>query len=279
MNGKRILITGASGFLGRQLLQLFNENDCVLLLKSTPQDDLSKRYVWFDNPEELVQSVSAVDVVIHLAAHIPYGNMNESTPLLQSVNVDLTKTLAQAYANARWVFASSVAVYGDSNMEVITAQTVTSPNTAYAHSKWEAEIALSELRDCAIIRFASIIGPGMKPVSMIPKWVEMAKETGTITIWGSGSRMQNYIDVRDAARLVEILAFNNRKGVVLGVAPVEHSNKQVAEVLSDLTRADLIFTQHADEKGLRYDDRETHRILGFIPKFELRDSIRDMIAE
>lgn len=277
MTKKRILITGATGFLGRHVAMMLREQDCVFLLSPGSKGNSAFEGLCYHSVEDLVNAVSEVDVVIHLAAYIPYGNMNEPSAQLQEVNVELTQQLAKAYAGARWVFASSVSVYGSSNDGAITTSTIATPNNPYGQSKLQAEQIVSQLHNAAIIRFSSIIGKGMKPVSMIPKWIEQARAEGRIQIWGKGTRTQNYIDVRDAATLVHLLAFSNWKGIVLGISPKEYSNAQVAATIASQLPLEIQHTAHADEIGAFYEDSDAHQAIGFIPKFDLRESIIDII--
>lgn len=277
MKKKRILVTGPNGFLGRHVTMLLREYDCVFLLSPKSKVDGALEGRCYHSVDDLIAANAEVDVVIHLAAFIPYGNMNDSSVQLQEVNVELTQELTKAYAGARWVFVSSVSVYGNSNEAVTTSTTTAIPNNPYGQSKLQAEQIVSQLQNAAIIRFSSIIGKGMKPVSMIPKWIEQARAEGRIQIWGKGSRTQNYIDLRDAAALVHLLAFSNWKGTVLGTSLKEYSNAQVAATIASLITVEIEHTAHADERGASYEDSVAHKEIGFIPKFDLRDSIIDII--
>jgi len=277
MTKKRILITGANGFLGRRVAMLFRECECVFLLSPGSKGNSAVEGHCYHSADDLVEAVSEVDVVIHLAAYIPYGNMNEPSARLQEVNVELTQQLAKAYADARWVFASSVSVYGSSNEGVITTSTLAVPNNPYGQSKFQAEQIVSQLQNAAVIRFASIIGKGMKPVSMIPKWIEQARNEGRIQIWGLGTRTQSYLDVRDAAELVYLLAFSNWKGIALGVSPKQYTNAQVAATIASLIAVEIEHTEHADERGATYEDSVAHKAIAFMPKFDLRESLIDII--
>jgi UDP-glucose 4-epimerase len=277
MTKKRILITGATGFLGRHVAVMLREHDCVFLLSPGSKGNGDLEGHCYHSVDDLVNAAPEVDVVIHLAAFIPYGNLNEPSAQLHEVNVELTQQLARAYASARWVFASSVSVYGNSNEGTITTSTAAVPNSAYGLSKLHAEQLLLQLENVAIIRFSSIIGMGMKPVSMIPKWIEQARKVGRIQIWGKGTRTQNYLDVRDAAALVHLLAFSNWRGTALGVSPKQFTNAQVAETIASLIEIEIEHTAHADERGAVYEDADAHKAIGFIPKFDLRESIIDII--
>jgi len=277
MTKRRVLITGGNGFLGRHVAPLFRDSDCVFLMSpgSTGNDHLEGSC--YDSVDDLVLAISSVDVVIHLAAFIPYGSMNEPSSQLHEVNVELTQHLANAYPTARWVFASSVSVYGTANDAVITTRTVATPDNLYGQSKHEAELIVEQLQNAAIIRFSSIIGKGMKPVSMIPKWIDQARNEKRIGVWGKGTRTQNYLDVRDAATLVHLLALKDWMGVTLGVSPKEYTNAQVAAIIGDVLRAELVHIAHADDRGATYDDTAAHKAIGFIPKFDLHESIIDII--
>jgi hypothetical protein len=48
-------------------------------------------------------------------------------------------------------------------------------------------------------------------------------------------------------------------------------------MIAEALPSEIKHTPHADDSGVSYDDHITHERIGFIPKFELRETIRDMI--
>jgi UDP-glucose 4-epimerase len=150
--------------------------------------------------------------------------------------------------------------------------------TLYGLSKGAAEELVKQSDSYAIVRFSSIVGPGMKPTSMMPKMVNQAMAENRITVYGDGSRMQNYIDVRDAANLLVLSAKTNDNIIVLGIAPREFSNLQVATFIAQETGASIYFEGTDATTGFHYEDHGAHEHIGFKPKFDLHETIRDIIA-
>ncbi|MFM7311247.1 MAG: NAD-dependent epimerase/dehydratase family protein [Flavobacteriales bacterium] len=273
---KTILITGAQGFLGRELIKLLSNARVIQLVRNRP-DTAHLNGVYADL-NTLFKSENQVDVIFHLAAHIPSPAVPMDEEALERVHVQLPKQLTHHYTTAKHVLASSISIYGAPMERTITWNTASNAPNPYGLSKLHAESVIRETANHAVIRFSSIIGAEMKRTTMIPKMLEDALHTKNITIWGNGDRLQNYIDVRDAARILMMCAEANENLSVLGIGRYSRSNLEVAEILAAMTKSSITFTPGADETGYRYDDREMHQHIGFIPKFDLEDSIRDIIA-
>ena len=168
MNSKpvsaQILVTGASGFIGRHLITLLCEekvrwqslnfrNFC----KSSCSDDFA-----------------GVDVIIHLAAmvHILRGPSEDDVKNYWAVNVDATRKLAVAAATSgvrRFIFISSIKVNGEYTTDNTKFRSTDSPHPAglYAKTKYQAEIELMKISaetgmEVVVIRPPLVYGPGVK---------------------------------------------------------------------------------------------------------------------
>ncbi|MFN7039479.1 MAG: NAD-dependent epimerase/dehydratase family protein [Alphaproteobacteria bacterium] len=148
----RVLITGATGFVGQSLMQNVNKSYDVIalvrarssLLPSTVQQIVAENIFGSDFPEN-------IDVIIHLAgrAHI----LNEKTidPLseFRKVNVDGTLQLARQALDKkvkRFIFMSSIGVNGSvTSQQPFTEDAAPQPHADYAVSKLEAEQELKKL--------------------------------------------------------------------------------------------------------------------------------------
>ena len=144
----KILVTGASGFVGRYLVNDLSKTDEVIacvreksnLLPSSVQQIIINNFFDITIPQD-------VDVVVHLAAVA--HNKNNDIDEFKKINVDGTLELARKALEAnikRFIFISSIGVNGNSTHgKAFTEQDTPNPTNDYTKSKYEAEKALAKL--------------------------------------------------------------------------------------------------------------------------------------
>ena len=168
----KILITGASGFIGSQLVKQLETSGQVEIRVATRRpikrgnqahavDDVSPTTDW-------TEAVSKIDVVIHCAARAHVLNDDKANPLelYRYTNTDGTLNLARQAARhgvKRFIFLSSIGVNGTSSAKPFTSDTIPCPSEAYAQSKLEAEQGLhaiqQETMEVVTIRPPLVYGP------------------------------------------------------------------------------------------------------------------------
>jgi nucleoside-diphosphate-sugar epimerase len=160
---KTVLITGATGFIGRHVFQEFQDMGWNTI--GTSRTSTSEKYLslTLDDDEGIRRTIALVrpDVVIHLAgvAHRRAGRSE-----YERINNRGTEVLGQALAaicpGAILVYASSATVYGDGPFSApITEQHPTDPSGHYAVSKLRGEEAI--LSQTKLIRAIALRFPAL----------------------------------------------------------------------------------------------------------------------
>ena len=175
----KVLITGASGFLGSNLIKTLTKYSNFKITGSVRNNLKSQNMSIFDGFELKKNTDWSIPlknqtIVIHTAGFNQFisPNNNEQLKTIHSVNVDGTLELARQAARAgvkRFIFISSIKVLGEETFpeKPFTAETTPSPGDVYGMSKYEAEQGLKKISvytdmEIVIIRPPLIYGKGVK---------------------------------------------------------------------------------------------------------------------
>lgn len=171
---KKILVTGANGFVGKavcQALSLQGHDVMSAVRRRNCESDfeiggLNARTDW-------AQALTGSNAVIHLAArvHQMHERPADAVAAYRETNVDGTLNLARqamAAGVSRFVFVSSIKVNGEtSGARPFSPDDRPAPEDAYGRSKWEAEQGLQALAcgtgmEVVIVRPPLVYGPGVR---------------------------------------------------------------------------------------------------------------------
>lgn len=272
----KILVTGIYGFLGFNLANFLAEkHDVFGLYHKNKRENLSKNITVFS---DVTQMNVQPDVIVMCHAAVVSGTAVLSENELEAGNVSFTQTLINCFPNAKIIYISTVAVYGN-NEELITENTGENPQSDYAVSKLKAEQLLLKNTTPTIIRFSSLYGNGMKENTIIPIYCQQAIQDKRIVVWGDGLRMQNYIHINDAVKLINKIVENDIKVnfPILGVSKKEYPNAQLAEIIGTYTDSEIIFDGNDASKSVQYDNTISQKAVNWQPEMDLETGIKQFL--
>lgn len=170
----KILVTGASGFIGKSLVtELLSQGHSVCAGLRTPISGAKSVVVGdIDGSTNWDEALEGMDAVIHLAARVHILTEYSKTPLAEfrKVNVEGTRQLAESAAKVgikRFLLVSSIGVNGSHTILPYTELDSPNPKGTYGFSKFEAEQALHKVSaetgmELVIVRPPLVYGTGVK---------------------------------------------------------------------------------------------------------------------
>lgn len=291
-----VLVTGAAGQIGRRLLRLLQERgvacralDLVPVVAGVPAlaCDLSAPAA----VPLLKEFCRPVTHVVHLA-----GKISASKDLAESyrdqfrVSVRGTLRLLEALPRERldhFSFASSMTVYGTPDALPVPETHAVRPSCVYALGKLAAERVLADFRartgvPVAVLRCASVYGPGTPPERAIPRMIARALAGRAPEVHGDGSVARDYIYVDDLCAGVLAASLQRADGVYNLGTGVGTTSAQLADALARLTGCPppvrVAYAQDAQAlASMVYDVGKLRAELGFAPRTTLEEGLRRTI--
>jgi D-erythronate 2-dehydrogenase len=165
----RIIVTGASGFVGRQIVsRLLARGDGVVVIDTVADGILAGCEVHAGDLADAAVRGAALaggcDAVIHLAT-VPGGAAEADTGASRRINLDAMYDLllesSAAGTRPRFVYASSIAVYGDPLPAAVDDSTPLSPKMIYAGHKAMMEHAVAMFSNRGMIDGVTVRLPGI----------------------------------------------------------------------------------------------------------------------
>jgi nucleoside-diphosphate-sugar epimerase len=303
---KRILLTGASGHIGRALLEkLLEKNEKVIALTRRSLEyageNVEKISGDISNPDFCFEVTKNVDVVIHLAALV--GNSYSASELMK-VNALGTKYLLEGSLKngvEHFLFCSTIAVYAKKVKGIIDESTLTLAKDNYGRSKVIAEYfvrnAQKEGLNTTIIRPVNAYGktfttPYFKVFRLI--------EEGKIRIIGNGRNVIPFISIDDVAEAF-IRAMRNPIAydkIYLLSDRIQLTQKEILDYTAQLLNApkpkpiSVSLAKLAFKLGLikltkdefelflsdrKVDTSKIYKELNFEPKINIWEGIKEMV--
>jgi nucleoside-diphosphate-sugar epimerase len=248
-----VAVTGATGFVGRHVVADLLDRGIPVraigrsttnlpthtLLTTVPTRDL-----FTENVSDLTELVTESSTLIHLAWYAEPGKYLNSLHNLNCLTGTLRLAEAFADTGGRFVGIGTCAEY-DSAPGVLTTDTSLIPTTLYAACKASAYMTLLNyfaLKDnsFAWCRLFYLHGEGEPEQRLVP-YVRRQLAAGEDVLLSRGNQVRDFMDVKDAARMIVDTALSDREGAVNICSGHGITVRElVEEIAAEYGRSDLL---------------------------------------
>ncbi|MCL5412829.1 MAG: NAD-dependent epimerase/dehydratase family protein [Candidatus Marsarchaeota archaeon] len=307
--GKVAFITGGGGRVGRVLSTALLEKGYEVRAMSHEKDFVYSMPVgvvpWVadltTNRKALDEACKGADIVFHLAAIV--SEYKSPIRRLMEVNVGGTEKVLDACRRngiGKFVFTSTVDVYGNSRNEVLTEDSRLKPTDKYGHSKMLAENKIERYDrdiDYTILRMSSVYGRGFE--NSYFKLFRAIRE-GKAYVIGSGNNKLSLVHVKDVVRGLVLAGESKKPGGVYNLSDgVAYTQQGLFNLVADLLKVErptrhispMVVKLVARSRGLNSDELrflmsnriidigKIKRELGFSPSIKIKEAGPELISD
>lgn len=293
---RRILITGATGFVGRHLLPA--------LRAAYPAADIYPAQFDITDRSAVHNAVrnAQPDACIHLAAVSAVADARRNLDHAWRVNLrgtlDLARAVLEHVPNCRLVFASTSEIYGQSFQagRPLDETALLAPMNTYAATKAAADVALGAMANDGLhvvrLRLFNHSGPGQSETFVLPAFarqiarIEAGLQSPPLRVGGLDS-MRDFLDVRDVCHTyIACVRADLTPGTILNIA--SGVPRRIGDVLDALLALAGLRTEIAvDAKRLRGteiksatgDASRARQLLGWAPLIAWTQTLADVLAD
>lgn len=238
----RVLITGATGLVGNEIVKLCLEKEILISYLTTNKSKIEFKdnyqgFYWNPDTNEIDEKCfDNVDVIIHLAGATIAKRWTKSykKTILES-RVKSTKLLCNTlkrieHSVTQIISASAIGVYPDSSTNYYNEDYQTNPENSFLTkvvSVWENEVDSFKALDIAVakVRIGLVLS---EKGGALPQIVKPAK-LGVATVFGTGKQWQSWIHITDLANIFLYILKYHLNGVYNAVAPNPVKNEELTK--------------------------------------------------
>lgn len=293
----RILVLGGSGFIGSHIVEgLLAEGHFVRVLdRSLPLTHQKVEFIQMDFNDVLTlsEALIGIDVVLHLVSTSVPSTSNQDP--VSDVNGNLINTIKllevmrSSDVSKIIYFSSGGTVYGHPEFTPMDELHPTNPVCSYGIVKLAIEKYLKMYAELygftsIILRPSNPYGPGQRRMGVqgfIGTCINMAMNDKTLTIWGDGSVIRDYIHVSDVVSAT-LKAINLEQSTTLNISAGKgYSLNDIVELVEHNTHKKMILNyrdkRDFDVSEMVLSNNKAINILDWKPKVGLKAGIANTI--
>ncbi len=275
----KIIVTGSSGFIGKNLIKEFKNESYQIYGFSTKDGDICDQQIWENMPK--------VDVIIHLAAKTFVPDSWEDEKNFIDINsLALLNAIKYCKKNkTRLIFLSSF-IYENSLIPV-NEDSERNPRNPYALSKLLAEEICKFYKktsklDVIILRPFNVYGPGQNELFLIPKLIKQILDNKKIVVFDTLPK-RDYIYVLDLIKAIKKSILYKGKYYIFNIGTGKsHSVLEVINTLQKICKTNLPIETINKERKMEIENSIANielakKELGWTPEYSLEKALREFI--
>lgn len=199
---KLILITGNTGFIGKNILQSKTIKKHFIICINRKKSFKKKNFYNYNFKDFKKIKNFNIELLIHFASADPE---NSQPGLIQKKNAEIDKVLLflQKKNNIKKIFfTSSNSIFENNKEKNIFSTTIPRPKNSYGRSKVKTELLIKKkFKSYVILRLPSIIGPGFSK-GLIFRFLQKINRKQKIKIFNKDKKFNNIFDVKDMIKII-----------------------------------------------------------------------------
>lgn len=308
----RLLVCGGAGFIGsnfiRHMLSTHSDIKIINYDKLTYAGNLDNlkdvekdtRYTFIKgdiaDENKLDKVIKKVDCIVNFAAetHVDRSIHLSSQPFVMTniIGVHTILEIVKKHNIKKYIQISTDEVYGSLELndgKKFTEETVLAPNAPYSAAKAAGDLLCRAYfhtygTPVIITRCSNNYGPFQYPEKLIPFFTLRAIENMSLTLYGDGKNVRDWIHVIDHCRAIDTVLDGGVSGEVYNIgADNERNNLEITKlILEILDKPESLITFVKDRPGhdKRYaiDASKTHKELSWKPEYT-REKFKQALSE
>jgi nucleoside-diphosphate-sugar epimerase len=305
-----ILVTGAAGFIGSNVVKLLLENGRNVIgidnyndyydinLKKHRTDSLidNQNYKFIETDIEILSSLESIfestniDAVINLAARagVRYSIINPYIYFTTNVNGSLNLLeLMKKFNVTKYILASSSSLYAGEEMPFKENLPVNNPISQYATSKKAAEMLAANYYNLfgissTVLRYFTVYGPAGRPDMSYFRFIKQIIDDKPITLYGDGTQARDFTYIDDiASGTIKALDLNGLETINLGGGNNPTTINRMIEIIEESLgkKANIEYKEfHKSDMKFTYADiSKAKRLMDWQPYTGIEDGIKNTV--